>query len=86
MMETTVEQVAAVAVIVMNHSARYYILCGSDIKMKVFLQTKIVNSKSTVRKQQGQQEVVKEEAFMESIIEDVHVSDVHDMEKDKDIG
>lgn len=51
--------------------------------MKVFLQTKIV---TVLLENKRSEEVVKEEAFKESNIDDIDVSDLDDVEGNKDKG
>ena len=55
----------------------------NNIKTKVFLQTKIV---TVLLENKRSEEVVKEEAFKESNIDDIDVSDLDDVEGNKDKG
>ena len=55
----------------------------NNIKPKVFLQTKIV---TVLLENKRSEEVVKEEAFKESNIDDIDVSDLDDVERNKDKG
>ena len=59
------------------------VICHNNIKTKVFLQTKIV---TVLLENKRSEEVVKEEAFKESNIDDIDVSDLDDVEGNKDKG
>ena len=80
-----VEKIAMVAVILMNHQAMILlmVICRNNIKTKVFLQTKIV---TVLLENKRSEEVVKEGTFKESNIDDIGVSDLDDVEGNKDKG
>lgn len=59
------------------------VICHNNIKTKVFLQTKIV---TVLLENKRSEEVVKEGTFKESNIDDIGVSDLDDVEGNKDKG
>ena len=59
------------------------VISHNNIKTKVFLQTKIV---TVLLENKRSEEVVKEGTFKESNIDDIGVSDLDDVEGNKDKG